>query len=128
MILDKQFKYKGFYYFQRELINDLFNKKITFDQFALLAIYIGLADWENRHKDFAICKLSNNTLGDRVVGLNKNKISFNKRILWIKNYIEIIHMPGNNEFVKIINPEQYFNKKNMPKSDSISPKQDRFKV
>ena len=128
MTLDRKYKYKGSFFFPRKLTNDLLNGFITFDQYALLTVYVGLADWDYKHADFSVCKFTNKTLGKLINRLNKNKIGFNKRILEIKNYIEIIHLSGNNELVKIKNPELYFNVRKPSKNDSISRNQDTYKI
>jgi hypothetical protein len=114
------FKLCGFYKIPRKLILDLFEGNLTFNQFGLLLIYVGLADWDKRHgKNYAVCKMSNRDLS-KIIGLNKTKVAYNKNILQIKRKLEIMYKKGNVEYVRILEPEQYFTDKVSKNKDNHS--------
>jgi len=102
-------KLRGYYKMPRELILDLFNKKITFDKFGLLMIYIAFADWDKRHKNYAIADISDNQLC-KISGLSKFKVKKNKLKLCLGGYLEL--KKGKNKQMKILinNPDSFFKK------------------
>lgn len=122
-ITNFDWKLNGFYNMPRRIVAKLFKKEITFDQFGLLMIYVANADWDDRHKNYAICKISNNEIAKNVIGLNKNKIAIAKNTLEIKRYIKILRREGNQHRVKILRPKQFF----QDMTSRINPKLSRSK-
>jgi len=88
---------------------DLFRQKITFAQFGLLVIYAGLADWDFRHKAFAVTDISDRKFSN-VLGLGKDRVGFNRKILWAKGYIELLKGKNRSSRIKINRPEDFFHK------------------
>lgn len=100
-------KLRGYYKMPRMLIIQLLERKITASQFSLLLIYIGFADRDKRHKNYATSDISNRKLS-RIIGLNKDKIAQDKKILYVKGFIDIKNKKGNKQIIKILNPSEFF--------------------
>lgn len=100
-------KLRGFYKMPRELILDLFNKKITFDEFGLLMIYIAFADWDKRHKNYGRAYISDNQL-NKIEGLSKFKVKLNKYKLYAERYLELTDGQNKQKVININNPDLYF--------------------
>lgn len=103
---------KSYFKLPRRIIVNMFKKgsveSLTFSQLGLLVIYVGYADWDNRHsKSFATTGISNRCLA-KLNGLNKDKIAMDKKILEIKRYIEVIKEKDNHEIIRIENPMNYY--------------------
>jgi len=104
------FWYKDYFKIPRRLIQKLFvetKDRLTASQLSLMIIYIARADWDNRHRTFATTTISNRCLS-RVVGFNKDKVGLDKKILWVKGYIDIIKEKDNHEIVMIKDPLDYY--------------------
>lgn len=100
-------KLRGYFKMPRNLVLDLVNNKISFNQFGLLIIYIAFADWDKRHKHYAITNISDNQL-NKIKDLSKFKIKKNKLILFIKDYLELTMGKNKQMIVSIKNPDKFF--------------------
>jgi hypothetical protein len=118
--IDKLSKLRGFYKMPRDLILKLFSRDLTFNQFGLLVIYLGFADWDSTHRKFGTTNISNNELRKCIIGLDKNKIAVEKWILAGKNFIEIERLKSNAEIITIKNPKLYFPEKVSHRKDRLS--------
>lgn len=113
--LDNSLKLRGFYKAQRSLVLTMTECKLTADQFMLFHIYLSFADWDDRHRGFAICKISN-TMLTKIIGLNYRKVNINKKILFAKGYINLIPGKNRQEYVKILDPYKYYKSRKKKKS------------
>lgn len=104
-----QSKLNGFYYMPKKLTLLLFEKKLSFNQFGLLQIYVSFADWDITHKNYAIANISDRKIAT-ILELNKNKVRKNRLLLYVKGYIEQLKGTNKQYRIRINNPEQFFTK------------------
>jgi len=102
-------KLRGYFNMPRELFNELAKGKITPDQLLLLSVYIALATWDDRHKDYAETNISNRKIA-RIMSWNKDKVGLNKGLLFGRGYIDLLQGKNRQIKVRIKKPESFFTK------------------
>lgn len=112
-------KLRGYYNLPRQLIVDVYKGMITPDQFVLLLVYIGFADRDSRHPNFAIAYISNRKVSE-ILRWNKSKVAYNKACLFGKKYIGLKAGENRINKVSIKNPKLYFAKITDPVSKTKS--------
>jgi len=105
-------KLRGYFKMERSVVLGLFvgDKRITLYQFALLMIYVCCAGWDERHADYAIADISDRELSN-VVGLKKDKVGHNRRILEAKGHIALLKGKNRQYRIRIKHPDLFFIKK-----------------
>lgn len=102
-------KLRGYFNMPREIFNDLAKGKITPDQLLLLSLYIALATWDDRHRDYAETNVSNRKMA-RIIKWNKDKVGLNKGLLFGRGYINLLQGKNRQVKVRIKKPEKFFTK------------------
>ncbi len=102
-------KLRGYFNFPRSLIIDLATNNITPDQFTLFTVFLGLASWDSRGKNYATINTSNREIS-KILHWNRNKIGLNKGLLFGRKYIDLLNGKNRQLKIRINNPELFYSK------------------